>query len=908
MNAEIKCKEKVWGRGFLLFYLFTFLPLMTVAQDARLSSSQYLSASAYSDVYVPFCISDEGVRLPVRWGMDVAWMSEQNMRKGINHIGKSNLSLVRGSFRTDEPLDDDVNLTSSQIKTLKERMRLTNLLSNDCDIILNSDQEAGVHAWYGTAGNSDVDHWVAMISANIDYIQKYYPKHKVLGISPFNEPDYTEWKQGSKANMKLISQKLKEKYPDLIITAGNTLNCDQALSWYNAVKPYVDWGNTHQLAGSFDNYANFFKRVVSDGNYGYADELHNVGEAMVGAEYGMQAGVWWGFDSRARGEFCQMSNYGSRIGYGENRSKWTSASVYRNDEDGTVKAFLGSSERQANTSTFSFISRDREVYFDGEGPQRVFQMEIPGGTGYQKGQTNAERVINIEYGEDVPPSAIAAGTYKIMNYATRGVVAVNGTADGHPNISQMRYTGATSQQWNMEMVSPQIGGDYSFYKITNVQNGKYMNVLNNSLSTANVISYNANCASNEQWYLEYAGDGCYYIRNRESGLYLSLVLKSTANNTNIRQTTLGNTDANRQLQMWRILPLEAECEVVAPSAPVDLRAESRSASVALQWTANDEEDLAGYMVLRQESGTGDWNTIARKVTATSYIDNTCRQGIEYEYKVKAVDFSENQSECSTVVSARPTASKGMIARWDFDDQLVDATDNAFDAIHESTPVFVDDHQSGSKAVSLNGTSDYVQLPYEIADMDEMTISMWVYWTNSTGTWTRLFDFGNGTDHYMFLTPYTGSGMRFAIKNGGSEQQLNYRTRLTPRQWKHVVLTIGSDVSLYIDGEQVATTNNITIKPSDIRPAQNFLGRSQFSADPRFRGYFDDVRIYNYALTSDEVKAVMEDVADGIPTVNADAPAVPAAYYQLDGKKANDRQRGIVIRQRSDGQVDKVVVK
>lgn len=841
--------------------------------------------------------------------MDVAWRSRQNMQKGINHIGKSNLSLVRGCFRTDARLANDTSLTTSQVNILRDRMTLVNLVSADCDIILNSDQEAGVDSWYGSSGNSNVSHWVATISATIDYISKNYPNHKVVGVSPFNEPDYSSWKQGSKANMKEISRLLKDRYPDLLITAGNTLNCDEAIGWYDAVKPYVDWGNTHQLAGSFDSYANFFRRVANEGKYGYADELHNVGEAMVGAEYGMQAGVWWGFDSRARGEFCSISNHGSRIGYGENRSKWTSASVYRNDETGAVKAFVGSSERQANTSTFSFVSKDREVYFEGQGPQRVFQMEIPGGTGYQKGQTNAERVINVDYGEDVPPSAITAGTYKIMNMATRCVAAVYGTSDGHPNISQMRYVGTKSQQWNIELVNPRIGGDYSFYKITNAQNGTYMNVLNNSLSTANVISYDAGCASNEQWYLEYVGDGSYYIRNRESGLYLSLAQKSTSNGTNIRQTTLGGTDAARELQLWRILPLDADCEVVAPEAPVGLQAESRSASVLLQWTANSEEDLAGYMVLRQEKGTGDWNTIARKVASTSFVDNTCRQGVEYEYKVKAIDLSENQSPCSDVVSAQPTADKGLIAHWDFEDDLLDATDNFFDAIHVATPSYVADHKSGSKSVSLNGTTDYVQLPYEIADMDEMTISMWVYWTNPTSSWTRLFDFGNGTTQYMFLTPYSGSGMRFAIKNGGDEQQLNYRSRLGTRAWKHVVVTIGSSVSLYIDGEQVATTSDITIRPSDIRPAQNFLGRSQFSSDPKLRGYLDDVRIYNYALSSEEVKAVMNDATDGIATVETAVPAEPAAYYQLDGVKTDrSRQRGIIIRQHTDGHAEKVIVK
>ena len=76
---------------------------------------------------------------------------------------------------------------------------------------------------------------------------------------------------------------------------GNTLNCDEALPWYNALKDYLDEGNTHQLAGSFDNYALFFQTVKNDGKVVTADELHNVGEAIVGVEYGMENGIWWSF-------------------------------------------------------------------------------------------------------------------------------------------------------------------------------------------------------------------------------------------------------------------------------------------------------------------------------------------------------------------------------------------------------------------------------------------------------------------------------------------------------------------------------------------------------------------------------------------------------------------------------------
>jgi hypothetical protein len=125
-------------------------------------------------------------------------------------------------------------------------------------------------------------------------------------------------------------------------------------------------------------------------------------EAMVGVEYGLQTGIWWGTAELARGEFVKASD-GMRLGYAEHRPNWTAASVYRGT-DGKVQAFGGTSERQAATTTYRFVSKDRDVYYDGYGPQREYTMVMPGGTGYQTGQTNAERVVNITWGDDVQPA------------------------------------------------------------------------------------------------------------------------------------------------------------------------------------------------------------------------------------------------------------------------------------------------------------------------------------------------------------------------------------------------------------------------------------------------------------------------------------------------------------------------
>jgi hypothetical protein len=61
------------------------------------------------------------------------------------------------------------------------------------------------------------------------------------------------------------------------------------------------------------------------------------------------------------------------------------------------------------------------------------------------------------------------------------------------------------------------------------------------------------------------------------------------------------------------------------------------------------------------------------------------------------------------------------------------------------------------------------------------------------------------------------------------------------------------VSLPPTGHNDAGTTTKTILPRDLGAVtiQNWIGRSQFSADPYFAGLIDDFRIYDHALTASQ---------------------------------------------------------
>lgn len=876
----------------MLVYMCALLaPMAANAQEEIATSSQQLTVNTTVATAVPYSVDDAGEQFPVIWGLDTAWPDEWNMRRGTAFIGAENLGTARASFQPNNLITNG-ELSASQKAALDKRLNLIRY-SGVTSIALNCDHEVLNKANYvGKPAE-----WVKLIEATARYCQS--KGYTIVSVAPFNEPDYSSWGQGSQADMTEVARLLKENpyFQNIRICGANTLNCDQALPWYNAMKQYLDEGNTHQLAGVFNTYATFFETVRADGKHATADELHNVMEAMVGVEYGMQTGIWWGFDGLARGEFCRASNNGDRLAYAENRSTWTAASIYRNNKEGKVQAFLGTSERQANNASYRFISRDRDVYYDGYGPVRDFVVEMPGGIGYQQGQTNAERVVNITWGEDVQP--YINGNYVIQNKGTGYILSLPlATSSAGANVVQKaQIQKAVYQQWSVQPVDSRIGGDFSYYSIRPLTNADIsLDVLNSSLEhDANIIIYHSNNGAQQQWYLQYAGDGYFYIRSRQSTHCLKAGLGA---GTPIKQATFTGEDN----QKWRFVPADLKAETIAPKAPTSLTATSGLAHIRLDWAANAETDLRGYTILRAEvpQTAGEdtlFNTIARDITTCAFIDNKVLQGVDYLYKIKAQDQTGNSSPASDIVQAITTNEKGLVGKWQFDGNLLDESGNLLHgATDGSTFIYLPSLSiSGESTAMLNGTSHFVQLPHEIASMREMTICTWVKWRTDT-PWQRIFDFGNGTGHYMFLTPNGQNQLRFVMKNGGEEEILG-TTKLSLNKWVHVAVTIADEaVTLYLDGKQVAQSTDMKIRPIDIRPTMNYIGRSQFSSDPLLKAYIDDFRIYNYALSAEELTAVTQDTAaNSVQTgTMTPSPVVSTEFYTLGGVRLLQPIRGLHI--------------
>jgi arabinoxylan arabinofuranohydrolase len=160
--------------------------------------------------------------------------------------------------------------------------------------------------------------------------------------------------------------------------------------------------------------------------------------------------------------------------------------------------------------------------------------------------------------------------------------------------------------------------------------------------------------------------------------------------------------------------------------------------------------------------------------------------------------------------------------------------------------------------TLNGTSDYVDLPDGLTnDLYDFSIACWIN-LNSIDTWSRIFDFGGDTNIFMMLTPASGTtGYPYfciTLTGNDGEQGLNGPGALPTGSDQHFAITkSGSTAILYIDGQEVDRNTNMTLNPADMgNTLNNYIGRSQWEQDPYLSGEVDDFFVYNRAISASEV--------------------------------------------------------
>ena len=181
-----------------------------------------------------------------------------------------------------------------------------------------------------------------------------------------------------------------------------------------------------------------------------------------------------------------------------------------------------------------------------------------------------------------------------------------------------------------------------------------------------------------------------------------------------------------------------------------------------------------------------------------------------------------------------------------------------------------DEERESNVLQLDGSNGgYAQLPTGFFDgRDTMTISMDVKSNLSSGNFFT-FTYGKNSTSYDFLR-VRGTEVRNAITTAGwqNEKEVKGSGAVTGTWQKIDIVIDGTSMKLYIDGLLVSENENTGITTSNFGAGViSYLGKS-FYDDPYFNGSFDNVRVYNRALSEEEI--VEDALADENVTLLKDA--------------------------------------
>jgi len=170
-----------------------------------------------------------------------------------------------------------------------------------------------------------------------------------------------------------------------------------------------------------------------------------------------------------------------------------------------------------------------------------------------------------------------------------------------------------------------------------------------------------------------------------------------------------------------------------------------------------------------------------------------------------------------------------------------------------------------RALAFDGTDDYIDFgdvsTFDFGANQDFTVATWVK-TNInpvTDTYPFILNKDGGSPRSGFSIVANVAQFspiwRGAIWVSGTQYFCSGATDITDNQWHHLVLQrSGSNLSVYEDGN---LANTCAASDSSITNTANFaIGSYSNLSTGWFNGLVDDVRIYNYALSPEQVKSVM----------------------------------------------------
>ena len=240
------------------------------------------------------------------------------------------------------------------------------------------------------------------------------------------------------------------------------------------------------------------------------------------------------------------------------------------------------------------------------------------------------------------------------------------------------------------------------------------------------------------------------------------------------------------------------------------------------------------------------------------------------FKLTVTVYGESATDIITITSKEvpPLSTAGLVHTWLFEedsgDTVIDDIDPAFNGTLAATPA-TPTRTTGKvgNALSFDGSDDRVDIPPLNLIGNAFTFSLWMNLDSQKFSDARLFSKATGAsnnDHIFMLSTHPDRSLRFRLKTEGNDTLalIGSKNSFELNTWHHIIAIYdGSVLRILVDGTEVASeaiTGEVTQSNTPFA-----LGNQPAGAGTRpLDGMLDQIRIYNRALTTEEINALRNE--------------------------------------------------
>ena len=490
--------------------------------------------------------------------------------------------------------------------------------------------------------------------------------------------------------------------------------------------------------------------------------------------------------------------------------------------------------------------------------------------------------IIVTFSEDMVPASV------ISAISLSGTTEIPGDINYDPSSSRATFTPATALGKNTQYTIKiaETAQDRAGHRITEpyastFTTGDKSDVIPPTAPNLLDVTAVSNSQIDLSW--EAASDNVAVTSYRvlRDGTHVKSVSTTWATDTNLTPNTEycytivaadaadnPSNESNKECATTQPTPAPPTPSLISPAigAELDNNCENNSDSIEWDFDWEDTTDATQYRIRVIRTGATDplidevVNSSSYHYASKDYIPNTNRLG--WTWKVRADNNADIWSEWSPernfdIEPVNQDCAYGLVAYYPFNGNANDASGYELHGTVNGAVLTTDRFDNQSSAYLFNGSnSDIEVLDSTLLDIkNQISLMAWIYPAEQkTQEIVRKGTQLTSSTTYALALSATGD-IIFEAAPGGQFTQVR-RQGYSLNQWSFIAGTYdGTEMKLYVNGElasTIAVTGELNVNASAL-----LMGtRLNLPADT-FNGKLDGIRIYNKALTDDEIASLYE---------------------------------------------------